>query len=147
MLSFPIVVILLFLGVATEMGECLQCYECSTRIDFGIHDVCSSGKKGYLRRVECFGPSVCATYTLTTEKPGYPMSTIVNRGCQAIRYGATCEDIFNDLRRRGSVFPGHHECSTCSTDLCNSTIIFRISNMLMIITALICIKSFIMYNI
>ncbi|KAK9883350.1 hypothetical protein WA026_001525 [Henosepilachna vigintioctopunctata] len=115
------VVSLLIITSALEIGHCLQCYDCSSRLGFDDYVHCRYGKTNNLRKVECIGPSVCATYILTTETPGYPPSSMVNRGCQAIRYGSTCEDIFNELRRRGSVFPGRHECSTCSTDYCNSS--------------------------
>ncbi|VEN57822.1 unnamed protein product [Callosobruchus maculatus] len=57
---------------------------------------------------------------LKTVIPGTPTINHITRGCQALRYGATCEDIFNELRARGQVLPGQHTCTTCSSDLCNS---------------------------
>ncbi|XP_044759838.1 uncharacterized protein LOC123317389 isoform X3 [Coccinella septempunctata] len=47
-------------------GDCLYCYECSSEIEFGSHDACSTGKTWYLRRVQCRTPSVCATYSFTS---------------------------------------------------------------------------------
>ncbi|ENN81731.1 hypothetical protein D910_08749, partial [Dendroctonus ponderosae] len=52
--------------------------------------------------------------------PGTPPINHITRGCQALRFGATCEDIFQQLRRRNEILPGQHTCTTCSTDLCNS---------------------------
>ncbi|CAH1100050.1 unnamed protein product [Psylliodes chrysocephalus] len=71
--------------------------------------------------------------------PGTPPITHVTRGCQSLRFGGTCEDIFNDLRRRGQVLPGQHTCATCSSDLCNSTNSFKRSFSVLLITSMACI--------
>ncbi|KAJ8983569.1 hypothetical protein NQ317_006614 [Molorchus minor] len=133
------------------MSDCVRCYECVARLGPGETSACLYGDEAQLRRVHCIGPSVCAAYhyqskvvstetesvkdyvinlgqfedvpkqILTTVIPGTPTINHITRGCQALRYGATCEDIFNELRMRNEILPGQHTCTTCSTDLCNSS--------------------------
>lgn len=64
---------------------------------------------------------VLSTFTLSGVIPGTPTLNHITRGCQALRYGATCEDIFNELRANNEILPGQHVCTTCSTDLCNAS--------------------------
>ncbi|KAJ8946556.1 hypothetical protein NQ314_008870, partial [Rhamnusium bicolor] len=103
------------------LGECIRCYECVARLGPGETSACLYGDESQLRRVHCIGPSVCAAYHYQTVIPGTPTVNHITRGCQALRYGATCEDIFNELRMRNEILPGQHTCTTCSTDLCNSS--------------------------
>ncbi|XP_057669477.1 uncharacterized protein LOC130901859 isoform X1 [Diorhabda carinulata] len=117
--SFLCVLFMIF--DSSEMGLCLRCYECVSRLGPADTDACLTGDRNQLPRVRCIGPSVCATYHYQSTIPGTPTINHVTRGCQLLRYGGSCEDIFNDLRSRGEVLPGQHTCATCSGDLCNST--------------------------
>ncbi|RZB40016.1 uncharacterized protein BDFB_004755, partial [Asbolus verrucosus] len=100
---------------------CIRCYECTSESTYNQfeYDACLYGDERYLRSTICREPSVCTAYHYQTLIPGALNQLSTSRGCQALRYGATCEDIFNDLRRTGSVLPGQHICTTCSEDLCN----------------------------
>ncbi|CAH1997263.1 unnamed protein product [Acanthoscelides obtectus] len=115
------VVIVFIILVSLRTAESIRCYECVSRLGPGESSACLTGEEGQLRRVQCIGPSVCAVYHYQTVIPGTPTINHITRGCQALRYGATCEDIFNELRARGQVLPGQHTCTTCSSDLCNSS--------------------------
>ncbi|XP_060522868.1 uncharacterized protein LOC132699905 [Cylas formicarius] len=114
-----IVCTLVFLS-ATDIGNSIRCYECIARLGPGDSSPCLSGDETQMRRVHCIGPSVCAAYHYQTVIPGTPTINHITRGCQALKYGATCEDIFNQLRSRNEILPGQHTCTTCSSDLCNS---------------------------
>ncbi|KAH1016054.1 uncharacterized protein LOC109546486 [Dendroctonus ponderosae] len=105
---------------AFQEGNAIRCYECVARLGLGDSSPCLYGDRTQLRRVNCMGPSVCAAYHYQTMIPGTPPINHITRGCQALRFGATCEDIFQQLRRRNEILPGQHTCTTCSTDLCNS---------------------------
>jgi hypothetical protein len=116
---------------------CIRCYVCTSEASNSQYeyDACLYGDERYLRAVTCTEPSVCTAYHYQSKQqscaisqtlfsfpaliPGSLNQLSTSRGCQALRYGATCEDIFNDLRRTGSVLPGQHICTTCSEDLCN----------------------------
>ncbi|KAG5899343.1 hypothetical protein JTB14_036832 [Gonioctena quinquepunctata] len=104
-----------------QAGLCLRCYECVSRVGPGESNPCLIGDGTQLRRVHCIGPSVCAAYHYQSVIPGTPTINHITRGCQSLRYGSTCEDIFNELKSRGEVLPGQHICTTCSSDLCNSS--------------------------
>ncbi|XP_072383465.1 uncharacterized protein [Diabrotica undecimpunctata] len=106
-------------------GLCLRCYECVSRLGPGETDPCLTGDRNQLRRVLCIGPSVCASYHYQSTIPGTPTINHITRGCQSLRYGGSCEDIFNDLRSKGEVLPGQHTCATCNGDLCNATSSFK----------------------
>nr|XP_023012987.1 uncharacterized protein LOC111503020 [Leptinotarsa decemlineata] len=116
--NFPIIILLL--GIF-ETGQSIRCYECASRLGPGESDPCLTGEGYQLRRVHCIGPSVCAAYLYQSIIPGAPSINHVTRGCQSIRYGSTCEDIFNELKSKGEILPGQHTCSTCSSDLCNTS--------------------------
>lgn len=66
-------------------------------------------------------------FHFTGRLPGSLPHYYVTRGCQSLRYGATCEDIFHHLRNSGEILPGRHICSTCSSDLCNSSNVIKFS--------------------
>ncbi|XP_001814944.2 uncharacterized protein LOC100141720 isoform X1 [Tribolium castaneum] len=104
-----------------DLGSCIRCYVCTSEASSNQYeyDACLYGDERYLQAVACPEPSVCTAYHYQTLIPGSLNQLSTSRGCQALRYGATCEDIFNDLRRTGSVLPGQHICATCSEDLCN----------------------------
>ncbi|XP_068913311.1 uncharacterized protein [Tenebrio molitor] len=115
------VVTILVISGLLDLGVCIRCYVCTSEASNSQYeyDACLYGDERYLRAVTCTEPSVCTAYHYQTLIPGSLNQLSTSRGCQALRYGATCEDIFNDLRRTGSVLPGQHICTTCSEDLCN----------------------------
>ncbi|XP_018561869.1 uncharacterized protein LOC108903988 [Anoplophora glabripennis] len=117
--SFGLSVVLFLFGIF-QNGYCIRCYECVARLGPGEISACLHGDESQLKRVHCIGPSVCAAYHYQSVIPGTPTINHITRGCQALRYGATCEDIFNELRMKNEILPGQHTCTTCSTDLCNS---------------------------
>ncbi|XP_050298355.1 uncharacterized protein LOC126737478 [Anthonomus grandis grandis] len=113
-------IVFIFVLSILKTGTAIRCYECVGRLGPGDTSPCLYGDETQLRRVHCIGPSVCAAYHYQTIMPGMPPINHITRGCQALRYGATCEDIFQQLRRRNEILPGQHTCTTCSTDLCNT---------------------------
>ncbi|CAG9767424.1 unnamed protein product [Ceutorhynchus assimilis] len=123
-ISFSLLGFVVFLVFSSALpeGSAIRCYECVARLLPGDSSPCLYGDETQMRRVHCMGPSVCAAYHYQTIIPGTPPINHITRGCQALRYGATCEDIFQQLRRRNEILPGQHTCTTCSTDLCNSGI-------------------------
>ncbi|XP_066259731.1 uncharacterized protein [Euwallacea similis] len=116
------VVLFAIISIVIQRGGAIRCYECVARLGVGDSSPCLYGDERQLRRVHCIGPSVCAAYHYQTMIPGTPPLNHITRGCQALRFGATCEDIFQELRRRNQILPGQHTCTTCSTDLCNFSV-------------------------
>ncbi|XP_044759837.1 uncharacterized protein LOC123317389 isoform X2 [Coccinella septempunctata] len=90
----------------------------------GIYEEYNVGHPQYVRHIH-------SPVALNQDRPTI---TSVARGCQAIQYGSTCEDIFNDLRGRGSFHHGHHKCSTCSADFCNSSESINLSSQIFFIS-------------
>ncbi|CAG9865549.1 unnamed protein product [Phyllotreta striolata] len=122
MIAPKIIIALLAFCAIINSGKALRCYECIASVFPGDNSPCLNGEEIHLRRVRCIGPSVCAFYRYESTVPGTPPVTHATRGCQSLRYGGTCEDIFNELRARGEVLPGQHTCATCNSDLCNMAV-------------------------